>query len=62
MHKDPTPGWTDSYGGVYSFSASIGSGLWHIALMNGEKVGDLIPVDLVVNLSIVASYKRATEK
>ena len=41
--------------------AGLQSGLLRTIVVDGEKVADLIPVDVVINAMIVAGWKRGTE-
>ncbi|XP_066999376.2 putative fatty acyl-CoA reductase CG5065 [Anabrus simplex] len=60
--REPMPGWVDSLAGPAGLVAAGGKGLFRTIHCNGDKVADLIPVDMVVNLTICAAWRTARER
>lgn len=60
--KEPTPGWIDSNAGLSGFVSAIGSGVIRILICEQKYRIDVVPVDIVINLLIVAAWKTATSK
>ncbi|XP_037042856.1 putative fatty acyl-CoA reductase CG5065 [Bradysia coprophila] len=59
-YNEPTPGWLDSYSGPNSLISAVGNGLLHTIICEGDFIGDVIPVDFVVNMMIAAAWRTAT--
>ncbi|XP_067129658.1 putative fatty acyl-CoA reductase CG5065 [Centruroides vittatus] len=57
--KEPMPGWNDSFNGANGLVAAAMKGILRSMLIHGEKVCDLIPVDIVVNLMISIGWEKA---
>ncbi|KAG5666186.1 hypothetical protein PVAND_017653 [Polypedilum vanderplanki] len=60
--KEPMPGWLDSWVGPTTYAYLIARGLlrsWHVHKNN---VGEVIPVDMTVNLIIASAWKVGIEK
>ncbi|XP_059055601.1 putative fatty acyl-CoA reductase CG5065 [Achroia grisella] len=57
VKNEPTPGWLDNWYGATSFFTFVSMGIIRIIPGRGDGVIDLIPVDYVCNLAIVAAAK-----
>jgi len=60
--KEPVPGWVDNYNGPTGMIAWMASGTFRTMLVSREKVADLMPVDVAINLMIVAAWHKATQE
>ncbi|KAJ1355437.1 hypothetical protein KIN20_012834 [Parelaphostrongylus tenuis] len=60
MWKDPLPGWTDNINGPTGIFAAVGKGVLTNMCGNVNSIADIIPVDIVANMIIVAAAHRAT--
>ncbi|VDP05274.1 unnamed protein product [Heligmosomoides polygyrus] len=60
MWKDPLPGWTDNINGPTGIFAAVGKGVLTNMCGSGSSKADIIPVDVVANMIIVAAAHRAT--
>lgn len=51
-------GWVDNvHNGAFAFIAGAGKGVFRTILADGNKIADMVPCDLVINLLIAsASY------
>ncbi|XP_018318430.1 putative fatty acyl-CoA reductase CG5065 [Agrilus planipennis] len=58
----PYKGWVDNWNGPTGIITAAGKGIFRTMLCDPNKKADLIPVDLVINLMIVAAYSIATQK
>lgn len=58
--KEPMPGWIDSFSGATGVMVAGGKGVLRTMLGDVKKIVDIIPVDVVVNMSIVAAWYTAT--
>ncbi|CAH3872092.1 unnamed protein product [Pieris brassicae] len=56
--SEPLPGWIDNWNGATGLIGSISKGILRVIPGNEGNVLDLIPVDYVVNLIIVAATKK----
>ncbi|CAH3872452.1 unnamed protein product [Pieris brassicae] len=56
--SEPLPGWIDNWNGATGLIGSISKGILRVLPGNEVNVLDLIPVDYVVNLIIVAATKK----
>lgn len=52
--RDPMPGWIDNYNGPSGYLVVAGKGILRTMLVDGKKICDAIPVDIVAN-TIIAS-------
>ena len=52
---EPQPGWIDSFAAAAALFAFIGLGIVRHALLDLQKIGDVVPVDAVVATIIVAA-------
>lgn len=59
--REPLPGWTDNLNGPTGLFASIGKGLLRSMIGTEKATADIIPVDVVSNVLIVAAWHRANE-
>lgn len=55
--KEPSQGWIDSWNGSTGTFGGISSGVMKVMFGSGSNVADLVPLDIVVNLIIVAATK-----
>uniref|UniRef100_A0A1B6EM21 Fatty acyl-CoA reductase n=2 Tax=Cuerna arida TaxID=1464854 RepID=A0A1B6EM21_9HEMI len=58
--KEPMPGWVDNLNGPTGLLAGAGKGLLRTILCHRNKVADLIPVDMAINLMITVAWHLAT--
>ncbi|GLG96576.1 Putative fatty acyl-CoA reductase CG5065, partial [Gryllus bimaculatus] len=58
---EPFPGWLEGWNGPSPFIAAAVKGLLHGLLGNPSVVGDFIPADIVVNLTICAAWRTAMQ-
>ncbi|KAF5281654.1 hypothetical protein FQR65_LT14584 [Abscondita terminalis] len=58
----PLKGWVDNWNGPTGIIAAAGKGLFRTMLCDANKVADLVPVDMVINLMIVAAWKIGAQK
>lgn len=59
-YKDPFPGWVDNYNGPSGYLVTAGKGILRTMLVDGHKICDMIPVDVVANTIIAAAWHVAT--
>ncbi|ETN87152.1 hypothetical protein NECAME_00011, partial [Necator americanus] len=59
MWKDPLPGWTDNINGPTGIFAAVGKGVLTNMCGSVHSKADIIPVDIVANMIIVAAAHRA---
>lgn len=57
--QEPIPGWIDNLNGPSGFIVGVGKGLLRTAITDCNLVGDMIPVDIAINLMIAAGWKSA---
>ncbi|EZA60709.1 hypothetical protein DMN91_002292 [Ooceraea biroi] len=60
-YKEPVAGWMDNCNGPTGIIAAAGKGFFRTMLCHEDKVADLIPVDIVINLMICAAWRTATQ-
>ncbi|VDM74942.1 unnamed protein product [Strongylus vulgaris] len=60
MWRDPLPGWTDNINGPSGIFAAVGKGVLTNMCGSAHVKADIIPVDIVANMIIVAAAHRAT--
>ncbi|XP_068442967.1 fatty acyl-CoA reductase 1-like isoform X2 [Clinocottus analis] len=65
--KEPFPGWIDNFNGPSGVFIAAGKGILRTMRANNDAVADLIPVDVVINLTLAAGWytaerRRKTEK
>ncbi|KAK5983590.1 Fatty acyl-CoA reductase, partial [Trichostrongylus colubriformis] len=59
MWKDPLPGWTDNINGPTGIFAAVGKGVLTNMCGSESSNADIVPVDIVANMIIVAAAHRA---
>lgn len=57
--KEPLPGWIDNLNGPSGLVAGVGKGLLRALKADPQLVGDMLPVDIPINLMIAAAWNRA---
>jgi len=57
--REPLPGWVDNLNGPTGLFAAVGKGILRSMCGNLNAVADIVPVDIVSNLLIVAGWHRA---
>lgn len=60
-HRDPFPGWTDNYNGPSGYLVTAGAGILRAMLVDGQKICDAIPVDIVANTIITSAWHVANQ-
>lgn len=60
--REPMAGWVDNLNGPTGIIAAAGKGIFRTMLCHEENVADFVPVDIVINLMIVAAWKTATHR
>lgn len=60
--REPVDGWVDNLNGPTGIIAAAGKGFFRTMLCDGDKTADLVPVDTVINLMIVAAWRTATAR
>ncbi|KAL0122058.1 hypothetical protein PUN28_007086 [Cardiocondyla obscurior] len=61
-HREPVAGWVDNCNGPTGIIAAAGKGFFRTMLCHDDKVADLVPVDIVINLMICAAWRTATQR
>lgn len=60
--REPVAGWVDNWNGPTGIIAAAGKGFFRTMLCHDSKVADLVPVDMVINLMIVAAWRTAKSR
>lgn len=60
--EEPTPGWLDNWNGPTGIISAVGKGIFRTIICEQEYIVDVVPVDIVINLMIVAAWRTATTK
>lgn len=60
--REPFPGWIDNFNGPTALFAAIGKGILRTMIGNQNSTADIIPVDIPVNMMIVAGWYRGARK
>ncbi|XP_033326344.1 putative fatty acyl-CoA reductase CG5065 [Megalopta genalis] len=60
--KEPVSGWVDNWNGPTGIIAAAGKGFFRSMLCHEDKIADLVPVDIVINLMICAAWRTATNR
>ncbi|XP_054266767.1 putative fatty acyl-CoA reductase CG5065 isoform X1 [Macrosteles quadrilineatus] len=60
--KEPLPGWVDNLNGPTGLLAGAGKGVLRTIMCHREKVADIIPVDMAINLMITVAWHTATTR
>ncbi|XP_020291375.1 putative fatty acyl-CoA reductase CG5065 [Pseudomyrmex gracilis] len=61
-YREPVAGWVDNCNGPTGIIAAAGKGFFRTMLCHADKVADLVPVDIVINLMICTAWKTATQR
>ncbi|XP_011645020.1 putative fatty acyl-CoA reductase CG5065 [Pogonomyrmex barbatus] len=61
-YREPVAGWVDNCNGPTGIIAAVGKGFFRTMLCHEDKVADLVPVDIVINLMICAAWRTATQR
>eukprot|EP00092_Neocalanus_flemingeri_P036689 GFUD01039944.1.p1 GENE.GFUD01039944.1~~GFUD01039944.1.p1 ORF type:complete len:515 (+),score=130.04 GFUD01039944.1:51-1547(+) len=59
--KEPLPGWLENLNGPTGAIAGAGKGLLRTVYCKREKIADLVPVDIPINLAIAVAWKTASQ-
>ncbi|XP_042651073.1 fatty acyl-CoA reductase 2 isoform X2 [Tyto alba] len=59
---EPFPGWIDSFNGTSGILIAAGKGILQTVIANNEAVADMIPVDIVINLTLAAGWYTAVHR
>ncbi|XP_067131275.1 putative fatty acyl-CoA reductase CG5065 [Centruroides vittatus] len=57
--KEPLPGWNDSWNGANAFVIAITKGIGINILVNENKICDIVPADIVINVLLSAAWRKA---
>jgi fatty acyl-CoA reductase len=60
--KEPFAGWIDNFNGPTALFAAIGKGILRTMIGNQNSIADIIPVDVPVNLMIVAAWSTGSKQ
>lgn len=60
--RDPYEGWVDSYAGITGLFMECGRGTLRSVVCNPKCVMDLIPVDVVANTIIAATWQTSLNR
>uniref|UniRef100_A0AAY4CA47 Fatty acyl-CoA reductase n=1 Tax=Denticeps clupeoides TaxID=299321 RepID=A0AAY4CA47_9TELE len=60
--QEPFPGWIDNFNGPSGVFIAAGKGILRTMRANNDAVADLIPVDVVINLTLAAGWYTAVQK
>lgn len=58
--REPLPGWVENMNGPTGFIAGAGKGLLRTVYCKREKLIDLVPVDIPINLAIATAWRIAS--
>lgn len=58
--REPVAGWVDNWNGPTGIIAAAGKGFFRTMLCHENKIADLVPVDIIINLMICAAWRTAT--
>jgi len=61
-YREPVRGWIDNVYGPTGIVVGAGTGVLHTYYLDSNIVTDIIPVDIVVNALICATYKTAISR
>lgn len=59
--KEPMPGWIDSWAGPTPFAYAMARGIYRSMHTDSNVLSEIIPADMVANMTIAASYKTAID-
>uniref|UniRef100_A0A8D2JJ18 Fatty acyl-CoA reductase n=1 Tax=Varanus komodoensis TaxID=61221 RepID=A0A8D2JJ18_VARKO len=60
--QDPFPGWIDTFNGTSGFFIAAGKGLIRTIKCNSTAVADIVPVDVVINITLAAGWYTAVHR
>ncbi|XP_034529544.1 fatty acyl-CoA reductase 1 isoform X3 [Notolabrus celidotus] len=60
--QEPFPGWIDNFNGPSGVFIAAGKGILRTMKANNDAVADLIPVDMVINLTVAAGWYTAVHR
>ncbi|XP_026465054.1 fatty acyl-CoA reductase 1-like [Ctenocephalides felis] len=60
--KDPLPGWTDNINGPIGLNVASGKGFLRVIRADPAQIVDDMPVDLVINGLVAATWKKGTKR
>ncbi|CAH0702312.1 unnamed protein product [Spodoptera exigua] len=60
--KEPCPGWIDTWNGSTGLFVGMPAGVLRVVLGRGNNITDLVPVDIVTNLIVVAATECQKSK
>ncbi|XP_029681504.1 fatty acyl-CoA reductase 1 isoform X2 [Takifugu rubripes] len=60
--QEPFPGWIDNFNGPSGVFIAAGKGILRTMRANNDAVADLIPVDVVINLTLAAGWYTAVHR
>ncbi|XP_035466046.2 fatty acyl-CoA reductase 1 isoform X1 [Scophthalmus maximus] len=60
--QEPFPGWIDNFNGPSGVFIAAGKGILRTMRANNDAVADLIPVDVVINLTLAAGWHTAVHR
>uniref|UniRef100_G3Q918 Fatty acyl-CoA reductase n=1 Tax=Gasterosteus aculeatus aculeatus TaxID=481459 RepID=G3Q918_GASAC len=60
--QEPFPGWIDNFNGPSGVFIAAGKGILRTMRANNDAVADLIPVDVVINLTLAAGWYTAERR
>uniref|UniRef100_A0A8C6T5B0 Fatty acyl-CoA reductase n=1 Tax=Neogobius melanostomus TaxID=47308 RepID=A0A8C6T5B0_9GOBI len=60
--QEPFPGWIDNFNGPSGIFIAAGKGILRTMRANNDAVADLIPVDVVISLTLVAGWYTAVHR
>ncbi|KAJ4924487.1 hypothetical protein JOQ06_003443 [Pogonophryne albipinna] len=60
--QEPVPGWIDNFNGPSGVFIAAGKGILRTMRANNDAVADLVPVDMVINLTLAAGWYTAVHR
>ncbi|KAK6482740.1 fatty acyl-CoA reductase 1 [Huso huso] len=60
--QEPFPGWIDNFNGPSGLFIAAGKGILRTMRATNDAVADLIPVDIVINLTLAAGWYTAVQR
>lgn len=58
----PLKGWVDNWNGPTGIIAAAGKGVFRSMLCDPDKIADIVPVDMVINLMLTTAWRISTTK
>lgn len=59
--QEPMPGWVDNLNGATGLITAYGAGIYRTAVVDVDKRGDIVPVDLAANMLCLIAWKTSTD-